>query len=93
MSVIATENLDYRKLCKDTTAIAEKAMSYRQRDIALMDALQRMLGQYPQALHQAVETLLLLAYEEKIWSSEELQKTKIKEFSNGYAMACLKRFQ
>ena len=77
--------------CKIIKDLAQSTMAARQREADILDMLALVEGvQFAPAMEAVAKEIVIDAYEERGWSSKKHQETAVKEFSNKWALACVK---
>lgn len=78
--------------CAPVAMLAESVMSGRQHGVAMRDMVDLInKGDGGSSFKEAAKSMIILAYETPIFSSEEYQKKSISEFQNQFYLACMKK--
>ena len=80
--------------CRTWSSLATSIMSVRQKEMPMFDLMDLMKKTIPDpTLQDVIKKIILAAYEEPSFRSENNQERAIKEFSNEMAMACIKELE
>jgi hypothetical protein len=80
---------DQEKLCKEMSEISQKIMDHRQHGVAMSEMMKVAQVSQSPWFQKTVRELVVEAYKQPRFTTDELRQTAIQEFRDGFYLGCI----